>query len=99
MKTTRFLPLLLSLTCTAVLYAQQPSSQWFSDQYQIPFPKATLNAPDTVSVVVIGDVMMHAKQLVRDHRTFMERLAPTLRAADFAVANMEFPLGGEPYAG
>ena len=99
MKTTRFLPLLLSLTCTAVLYAQQPSSQWFSDQYQIPFPKATLNAPDTVSVVVIGDVMMHAKQLVRDHRTFMERLAPTLRAADFAMANMEFPLGGEPYAG
>ena len=99
MKATRLLSLLPVLLCTSLLYAQKPSYPVFSNQYQIPFPKAMLNAPDTVSMIIIGDVMMHAKQLVRDHRPFMERIAPALREADFAVANMEFPLGGEPYAG
>lgn len=99
MKATRLLPLLLILAGTPDLHAQRPSYPWLSDPYQIPFPKAFLNAPDTVSVIVIGDVMMHAKQLVRDHHPFLERIAPALREADFAVANMEFPLGGEPYAG
>ena len=99
MKATRLIPLLLLLCCAPSLHAQRHPYPVFSDQYQIPFPKSMLNAPDTVSVIVIGDVMMHAKQLVRDHHPFMERIAPALRAADFAVANMEFPLGGEPYAG
>ena len=99
MKATRLLPLFLLLAGTAALHAQRPTYPWFTDQYQIPFPKAFLNAPDTVSVIVIGDVMMHTKQLARDHHPFMERIAPALREADFAVANLEFPLGGEPYAG
>jgi poly-gamma-glutamate synthesis protein (capsule biosynthesis protein) len=99
MKTTRLFLSLLLLACATSLSAQRPAYPYFSNQYQIPFPKTVLNAPDTVSVIVIGDVMMHAKQLVRDHHPFMERIAPALRAADFAVANMEFPLGGEPYAG
>jgi len=99
MKATRLLPLFLLLSGVPALRAQQPASTWFSNQYQIPFPKAMLNDPDTVSVIVIGDVMMHAKQLVRDHHTFLRYISPALRKADFAVANMEFPLGGEPYAG
>ncbi|MCR4824074.1 MAG: CapA family protein [Bacteroidales bacterium] len=100
MKQTRLLSLLLLLPVCAILGAQEPSGfPSFSDQYQIPFPKAIRNAPDTVSIVIIGDVMMHAKQLERDHRTFLEQVAPALREADFAVANMEFPLGGEPYTG
>ena len=100
MKQTRLIFFLLLMIIGAPkTYAQQPKFRFFSDQYQIPFPKAFLNAPDTVSMVIIGDVMMHAKQLVRDHHPFMERIAPALREADWAVANMEFPLGGEPYAG
>ena len=99
MKATRLIPLFLLLACTPSLLAQRPTYPYFTNQYQIPFPKAMLNAPDTVSVIIIGDVMMHTKQLARDHHPFMERIAPALRAADFAVANMEFPLGGEPYAG
>lgn len=101
MKQTRTITLLLlSFTLCVSLGAQQrPRYPFFSNQYQIPFPKAFLNAPDTVSVIIIGDVMMHTKQLARDHHPFMERIAPALREADFAVANMEFPLGGEPYAG
>ena len=99
MKTTRLILSLVLLACAPSLSAQRPVYPYFSNQYQIPFPKAMLNAPDTLSVIVIGDVMMHAKQLVRDHHPFMERISPALRKADFAVANMEFPLGGEPYAG
>ncbi|MCR5827545.1 MAG: CapA family protein, partial [Bacteroidales bacterium] len=99
MKTTHIFPLLLLLCCPLLSCAQRPVSHSFSNQYQIPFPKAMINAPDTVSVIVIGDVMMHAKQLERDHRTFLREVAPALREADFAVANLEFPLGGEPYTG
>ena len=43
--------------------------------------------------------MMHAKQLEFDHRPFLARIAPELRAADFAIANLEFPLAGKPYSG
>ncbi|MBR5076022.1 MAG: CapA family protein [Bacteroidales bacterium] len=99
MKANRFIPLLFLLLPAWKTAAQRPVFPFASEQYQIPFPKAALNAPDTVSVVIIGDVMMHAKQLERDHRPFLERIAPALREADFAVANMEFPLGGKPYTG
>ena len=81
------------------LAAQRPAYPYFANQYQIPFPKSSFNTPDTVSVVIIGDVMMHAKQLERDHHPFLEKISPLLRGADIAVANLEFPLGGEPYAG
>ena len=99
MKANRFILLLLLLLPAGKTAAQRPGFPFTPEQYQIPFPKSALNAPDTVSVVIIGDVMMHAKQLVRNHRTFLERVAPALRAADIAVANMEFPLAGEPYTG
>ena len=100
MKLTRLISTLLPLLISVSLGAQQPSRYpCFTDQYQIPFPKAFRNAPDTVSMIIIGDVMMHAKQLERDHHPFLERIAPALRAADIAVANLEFPLGGEPYTG
>ena len=54
---------------------------------------------DTVEVVIIGDVMMHARQLEYDHRTFLEGIRGRLDGATMAVANMEFPLAGEPYSG
>ena len=91
--------LILLMAASPRLAAQRPRYPSFSEQYQIPFPKTLLNAPDTVSVMIIGDVMMHAKQLVRDHREFLKRVSPALRGVDFAVANLEFPLGGEPYTG
>ena len=54
---------------------------------------------DTVSVLVIGDVMMHSRQMEYDCSTFLKYVAPRMREADFCIANMEFPLGGKPYAG
>ena len=70
-------------------------------QLRVEFPRARPlpEGPDTLNVIVIGDVMMHSKQLLHDHRTFLREITPALKAADFAVANMEFPLAGAPYSG
>ena len=55
--------------------------------------------PDTLSMVIIGDVMMHARQLKYDPSPFLEQLSGRFRAADIVVANTEFSLGGPPYTG
>lgn len=62
----------------------------------VPQPKTSY---DTVTMTVIGDVMMHKRQLEYDQKPFLERIAPRLRESDFSVANMEFALGGQPYSG
>ena len=54
---------------------------------------------DTLTMTLIGDVMMHSAQLSDDHHCFLKHIAPLLRSADIAVANMEFSLGGKPYSG
>ena len=54
---------------------------------------------DTVSLVFVGDVMMHKAQLGYDYTTFLEPIRPILSNADIAVANLEFSLGGAPYTG
>lgn len=65
----------------------------------VPPPSAEAGRTDTVRVTIIGDVMMHARQLDYDCSTFLLDLRPALEKADIAVANMEFSLGGEPYSG
>lgn len=55
--------------------------------------------PDTVSIMVIGDVMMHTKQLQYDYNNFLAPIRNHLSAADLAIANMEFTLAGKPYSG
>lgn len=54
---------------------------------------------DTVSVIIIGDVMMHSRQMEFDMNTFLEGIRPALESADIAIANMEFTLAGKPYTG
>lgn len=68
-------------------------------RYEIPFPKPIESLDDTVSVFIIGDVMMHSRQLQYDHRSFLASISHKMQAADFCIANMEFPLGGKPYTG
>lgn len=63
----------------------------------VPIPARP--ATDTVTVRIIGDVMMHSKQLPYQYDSFLELVAEPLAKADIAVANMEFPMGGKPYAG
>ena len=71
-------------------------AQWHFD---IPYPKPVNQAPDTVEVTFLGDVMMHARQLEYDYRDFLTELGEITRDADISVANMEFTLGGRPYTG
>lgn len=65
----------------------------------IPFPKPVGQGKDTVSLFIIGDVMMHARQMEYDMAPFLSGIRPELERADFSIANMEFSLGGEPYSG
>ena len=71
--------------------------------------------PDTVTVRIIGDVMLHAGQIDAartrartilrstarefDFVPFLDSIAPALREADLAIAGMEFTMAGEPYTG
>ena len=67
--------------------------------FRIPYPKPVNEWQDTVVLSIIGDVMMHEKQLSHDHTTFLEGISDAISKADFSIANMEFPLGGKPYTG
>ncbi len=63
--------------------------------------------PDEVEIVFAGDAMQHQSQLDAAHRgsgmydysECFKAIAPYVRSADYAVVNLECPLGGEPYSG
>ena len=69
----------------------------------------TLLAPasDTVNICIIGDVMMHTKQIetalkdngTYDFSSYFRHIVKDISDADIAIANMEFTLGGKPYTG
>ena len=62
---------------------------------------------DTLTVVFMGDMMMHAYQLEtasrkdgrHDFSSYFSQIEDRIKEADIAVANMEFTLAGEPYEG
>lgn len=62
---------------------------------------------DTVSVVFLGDMMMHSGQIANakvgedsfDFSLCFPRVERLIKEADIAVANMEFTLAGRPYTG
>ena len=76
-------------------------------------PEVLPAPPDTVTVRIIGDVMMHRGQIEVarararidsstrefDFTPFLDSIAPALREADLAIAGMEFTMAGEPYTG
>lgn len=75
--------------------------------------KAHAGTPDTIRIVFIGDVMSHGPQVTAalrsggnrndpadfDYSSYFKHILPRIEAADFAVANMEFPIGITPYSG
>lgn len=67
--------------------------------HSLPLPEGLDHCRDTFTVYVIGDVMMHERQLHYDCSTFLKEISPEMRRADLCVANMEFTLAGKPYAG
>ena len=62
----------------------------------IPSPR---EASDTVRVLVLGDLMMHTRQLAYDSRGFLTELEPLIKGADLAIGGAEFSLAGTPYTG
>ena len=69
--------------------------------------------PDTIRIVFIGDVMSHSPQVTAalrpgcdrsdpasyDYSSYFRYVKDRFDAADFVVANMEFPCGVAPYTG
>lgn len=62
-------------------------------------PARPLYRADTVSMLIIGDVMMHSRQMEYPFSTFLQNISGRMKAADVAVVNMEFTLAGKPYTG
>lgn len=74
---------------------------------------AAAEQPDTVRIVFIGDVMSHGPQVTAalrpggnpanpadfDYSSYFQYVRPWFDAADLVVANMEFPVGVQPYSG
>lgn len=87
------------LVLLILAFCPKAFAQWPSDRYQVPFPRHLKNTPDTVSVHIIGDVMMHSKQFPRDHKLFLKYISESMRNADISMANLEFTLAGPPYSG
>lgn len=63
--------------------------------------------PDEVEIVFAGDAMQHQSQLDAarrpggrfDYSDCFREVAPLIASADYAVVNLECPLGGAPYSG
>ena len=84
----------------ASLHAQEirvpPAAYW---DCSVPAARPLRFETDTLTVRLIGDVMMHLPQLRHDYAEFFRRVAAPMREADIAIANMEFTLAGPPYTG
>ena len=70
------------------------------------------NEPDTVSLIFIGDVMQHSRQIKAayiggdtlssssyNYSTYFKYIQKYIDKADYTVANMEFTLDNLPYSG
>ena len=66
-----------------------------------------LYSRDTLSICVLGDMMMHTAQLEKalqkdgtyDFTSYFEHIQEDISEADIAIANMEYTMGGKPYTG
>ena len=71
------------------------------------FEKARpLYRKDTVTICVMGDMMMHTAQIEKAHKnneydfsSYFPLLEDRITNADIAIANLESPLAGSPYTG
>ncbi len=67
----------------------------------------TSEEPDTLTIRILGDIMMHTKQIEAakqadgsyDFNSYFRFIKNRIKEADIAIANMEFTLAGEPYSG
>ena len=73
----------------------------------LPPARPLTQLPDTATILIMGDVMMHRDQISNsarpdgqyDFSTYFTHIGDVIKGADLAVANMEFTLAGKPYSG
>ena len=87
---------LIAMICGA---AVPPFSHSLKEHEHLEKAMPLYGAPDTVSMFIIGDVMMHSRQMDYDWSSFLEDIRGRMQKADVTVANMEFTLAGKPYTG
>ena len=95
----RFLTFALFLSFPVLAFAQINVS--------VPPARPLRQLPDTATILVMGDVMMHRDQISNaarpdgtyDFSTYLANIKPLIEDADLAIANMEFTLAGKPYSG
>ncbi|MGM9736499.1 MAG: CapA family protein [Candidatus Cryptobacteroides sp.] len=78
-------------------------------QISVPhhFQVRPLYTRDTLTIVTVGDIMMHTMQLQKalqedgsyDFSSCFKLVKNRIESADIAIGNMEFTLAGEPYTG
>ncbi|MCL2726778.1 MAG: CapA family protein [Bacteroidales bacterium] len=89
--------ILLLFSHSAPLHAQDAAS-WIRKLYA---PKT-----DTISLIFLGDIMMHGSQLISaktengyNYLHCFEPIAPRLKGASLSMANIETTFAGPPYTG
>ena len=107
------LGLFLIITCSAAGQIrrevfgvrQNKAGSYLIKGLNIPHP--SFHTPDTVNVMIMGDMMMHRDQISNartgedtfDFSECFPKVEHLIKEADIAVANMEFTLAGKPYTG
>ena len=88
------------VTLLTLILLTIPELSYSQARWEVLWPAKPLESrQDTVTLYLIGDVMMHTAQIPLDHSTFLSDISEPMLKADCAVANMEFTLAGEPYTG
>ena len=78
-----------------------------AEAQELPVVVRPLFKADTLTICVMGDMMMHSRQIesakkadgTYDFSSYFIHIEDKIKAADIAIANMEFCLAGEPYTG
>ncbi len=75
-----------------------PAQDWFR---KFPLQETVGGfGPDTATVCILGDAMMHSGQISRAHfDESFKHTSPYLKKADVVIVNMEETFAGEPYSG
>lgn len=92
---------------TSCLYFLLLSVIFKTEAQQLPGTVRPLFKADTLTICIMGDMMMHTKQIetarradgTYDFSSYFTHIKDRIQAADIAIANMEFCLAGEPYTG
>ena len=97
---------LISVLFASVIMISEAKPAYAQFQHA-PTEASPLYCSDTLTICIMGDMMMHESQIINAARegkphvfdTYFQHLKDRISSADIAIGNMEFTLGGEPYTG